>query len=104
MLSKTKWAALSARGTGNIAAIMPKVSAQIAERNKEDSYDIDMSTAENFLLRDELTAICKAAINENLISQVILPQTYAKLVHLWLIVCGISTFPIRGSSPGTRAS
>src|SRR5438876_690802 len=74
MLAKMRSTTLSARGTANIATIVPKIPAQTSE----DSYNIDMSIAENCLLRDELAAICKTAINEKLISQVILPRAYAQ--------------------------
>ena len=74
MLAKMRSTTLSARGTANIATIVPKIPAQTSE----DSYNIDMSIAENCLLRDELAAICKTAIKDKLISQVILPRAYAQ--------------------------
>ncbi|KAL5364141.1 PLP-dependent transferase [Aspergillus floccosus] len=45
---------------------MPKISAAVAERTRLDNPNIDLSTAENWLLRDELLDICKDAITKNL--------------------------------------
>lgn len=46
----------------NIVAILPKVAATIAEQTATGLAKIDLSTAENWLPRPELFAICKDAI------------------------------------------
>jgi hypothetical protein len=61
---------LSERGGGNVAAIMPKISAAVAERSSKTTTNIDLSTSENWLIRDELVRICKTAVNEKLTAQV----------------------------------
>ena len=54
--------AMSARGWSNVSAIMPKISAQVAERSRPDNPNIDLATAENWLIRNEIIEICKEAI------------------------------------------
>ena len=63
-------ATLSKRGLSNIETIMPKISGQVAERKRHDNPNIDLSTAENWLLRPELTEICKQAIQDGLTARV----------------------------------
>jgi len=61
---------MSKRGFLNVQAILPKISAQVAERTKIHDLKIDLSTSENCLLRPELMAIYQKAINENLETKV----------------------------------
>lgn len=61
---------LSARGRSNVELIMPMISKLIAEKQRSQDITIDLSTAENWLIRNELIDIFKAAIAENLIPRV----------------------------------
>ncbi|MCJ1271570.1 hypothetical protein MMC22_011472 [Lobaria immixta] len=61
---------LSARMSGNIAAILPKIASTIAERTTNGPAKIDLSTAENWLLRPELLALCRDVISRNLTTDV----------------------------------
>lgn len=61
---------LSGRMSSNIVAILPKVAATIAERTLTGAVKIDLSTAENWLLRPELLAMCKDAVFRNLTKDV----------------------------------
>ncbi|KAI1647341.1 putative ACC synthase [Daldinia loculata] len=54
---------LSARGTANVAAIFPKISNAVAER--EENPCIDMGTSENWLLRNELVQFYKRAVEDS---------------------------------------
>ncbi|KAF2729067.1 PLP-dependent transferase [Polyplosphaeria fusca] len=56
----------SERGRSNIEAIMPKIKGAVEERKSKTSSNIDLSTAENWLIRPELMEICKEAINQDL--------------------------------------
>lgn len=62
---------LSARGHNNVITIMSKISAMMAEKSSLPSSTIDLSAAENFLIRPELIAIYKAAIEEKPTSRVL---------------------------------
>ena len=57
---------LSQRGWSNVAGIMPRINAALEERKRRDNPNIDLATAENWLLRPELIELCKDAINKNL--------------------------------------
>lgn len=57
---------LSARMSDNIVNILPKIAATITERTATGLVKIDLSTAENWLLRPELLALCKDAISRHL--------------------------------------
>ncbi|KIX09590.1 uncharacterized protein Z518_00670 [Rhinocladiella mackenziei CBS 650.93] len=57
---------LSKRGWSNVDSIMPRIRAQVAERQAKQTTNIDLSTAENWLIRDELVELCKDAIVTNL--------------------------------------
>ena len=61
---------MSKRGFSNVEAIMPKIQAQVAERTKTTNFNIDLSTAENCLIRPELVEIYKKAIQDGLSSSV----------------------------------
>lgn len=49
---------------------MPKISSQVAERVKTNNPNIDLQTAENWLIRDELISLCKKGIDEGLLTKV----------------------------------
>ncbi|MCJ1401065.1 hypothetical protein MMC11_004277 [Xylographa trunciseda] len=57
---------LSKRGWSNVAEIMPRISAAVTERTRQDNPNIDLATAENWLLRPEIIALCKDAIVQKL--------------------------------------
>ncbi|KAF2446658.1 PLP-dependent transferase [Karstenula rhodostoma CBS 690.94] len=57
---------LSERGHSNVEAIMPKIKGAVGQRNLKANANIDLSTAENWLIRPELTGLCKTSIVENL--------------------------------------
>ncbi|KAI1422005.1 1-aminocyclopropane-1-carboxylate synthase 7 [Xylaria sp. FL1777] len=59
---------LSSRGAKNVDSVLPRISAAVDERAKKNN-NIDMSTSENWLIRDELTKICQDAINEDLLEK-----------------------------------
>ncbi|ORY14660.1 1-aminocyclopropane-1-carboxylate synthase 7 [Clohesyomyces aquaticus] len=59
----------SQRGWSNIKAIMPKIKGAIEERKSKETSNIDLSTAENWLIREELKEICKDAIVGSLTQQ-----------------------------------
>ena len=67
---------MSSRGSANVDEIMPKITATVAERSKPQTSNIDLSTAENWLIRPEVIEICKVAIAENLCPEVISTPTY----------------------------
>lgn len=63
---------LSKRGAGNVDAILPRISAAVAERTKNNlrsNPNIDLGTSENWLIRPELIELTKAAINDSLVEQ-----------------------------------
>ncbi|PGH15386.1 hypothetical protein AJ80_05570 [Polytolypa hystricis UAMH7299] len=55
---------LSKRSSEVVESIMPKISAAVAERTKRDNPNIDLSTAENWLLRQELMELFKDGLNQ----------------------------------------
>ncbi|KAL1856868.1 putative secondary metabolism biosynthetic enzyme [Diaporthe australafricana] len=57
---------LSKRGWANVETIMPKIKGAVAQRKIKNNANIDLSTAENWLMRPELMEICKAAVEEHL--------------------------------------
>ncbi len=63
-------ATMSKRAFSNIEAIMPNISDQVAEKKRDNDPNIDLSNAENWLLRPELTEICKHAIQDGLTARV----------------------------------
>lgn len=68
---------LSTRMNDTISAILPKIAATITERTSTGGFaKIDLSTAENWLLRPELVALCKDAISQNLTASVS-PENFA---------------------------
>jgi hypothetical protein len=60
----------SKRGWATVEGIMPKIKDVVAERLKKANTNIDLSTAENWLLRPELVALCKDAVAHNLSARV----------------------------------
>lgn len=61
---------LSRRGWSNVEAIMPKLKGALEQRQMPNNTNIDLSTAENWLIRPELIEICKEAIDQNLEAKV----------------------------------
>ena len=57
---------LSNRGWSNVEAIMPRIQGAVAERMVKNNSNIDLSTAENWLIRSELIEICKDGIDKEL--------------------------------------
>lgn len=57
---------LSVRGWANVSQIMPKIKSAVKERIRVDNPNIDLASAENWLLRPELIDICKNAIRDKL--------------------------------------
>ncbi|GIK07526.1 hypothetical protein Aspvir_003192 [Aspergillus viridinutans] len=57
---------ISVRSHAVVEAIMPKIQDAVAERTRADNPNIDLSTAENWLIRDELIDICKSSIQADL--------------------------------------
>jgi hypothetical protein len=55
---------LSERGWANVEAIMPKIKGAVSERMSNATSNIDLSTAENWLIRPELVELCRIAITE----------------------------------------
>ncbi|POS75432.1 hypothetical protein DHEL01_v206174 [Diaporthe helianthi] len=55
---------LSQRGWVNVEAIMPKIRGAVEERKLKQSKNIDLATAENWLIRPELLDLCKTSIVE----------------------------------------
>ena len=62
-LSKRGW---SKRGWSNVEAIMPKIKGAVEERKIKTNTNIDLSTAENWLIRSELIDMCKDSIAQQL--------------------------------------
>ena len=61
---------MSKRGFANIESIMPRINDQVTERQKVKNHNIDLSSAENWLIRPELVEICKDAIQKDLTAKV----------------------------------
>jgi hypothetical protein len=61
---------LSERGWSNVEAIMPKIQGAVSDRMSKTTSNIDLSTAENWLLRPELVKICRNAIMEKFTEKV----------------------------------
>jgi gliotoxin/aspirochlorine biosynthesis aminotransferase len=61
---------LSKRGWATVEGIMPKINDAVAEKLKKVNTNIDLSTAENWLLRPELVALCKDAVAQDLSARV----------------------------------
>lgn len=66
----TKTHNLSQRGWSNVEAIMPKIKGAVEQRKIANNTNIDLSTAENWLIRPELIEICNEAIVQNLEAKV----------------------------------
>ncbi|KAJ4390994.1 hypothetical protein N0V93_004593 [Gnomoniopsis smithogilvyi] len=55
---------LSRRGWSNVQSIMPRIKGAVQERSLKHSDKIDLSTAENWLIRPELVELCKASVGQ----------------------------------------
>ncbi|KAI0531623.1 PLP-dependent transferase [Xylaria digitata] len=60
---------LSTRGAANVAAIWPRISKAVEEREQLENPVIDMGTSENMLLHDELIGVYKKAVQDGLCSK-----------------------------------
>jgi hypothetical protein len=49
-----------------VAGRMSKIKGALEQRMKQNNTNIDLSTAENWLIREELVDICKGAIADRL--------------------------------------
>ena len=58
---------LSTRGWANVGDIMPKIGTAVKERARADNPNIDLASAENWLIRPELIQVCKNAIDKKLV-------------------------------------
>lgn len=74
-------AGLSKRGAANVDKIMPGISAALLERTKPTAPRIDLSTAENWLLRDEIIELTKDGIRDGLKPHV----RCLKVSNVWLL-------------------
>lgn len=59
-------AQLSRRAWTTVKTVMPRIRGAVAERSKTQTENIDLSTAENRLIRPDIIVICKESITENL--------------------------------------
>ncbi|KAK2743525.1 hypothetical protein FQN57_004822 [Myotisia sp. PD_48] len=66
-----KASVISSRAIGNLSSKMPRIPNHTNHHKNgfPRSSTIDLSKSDNFLLRDELIAICKAAINDELVTK-----------------------------------
>ena len=65
-MASNEW--LAKRTRGHVEALLPKISTALKER--DNSAQLDLATAENHLIRAELVELYKSAINERLTSEV----------------------------------
>lgn len=71
--------ALSDRGRSNVDNFMPKIAAVVAQKTEQRSAPIvDLSTAENWLMREELVALFKTTLFEHLCNDVSYPPCSKK--------------------------
>lgn len=75
----------SERGWSNVANIMPKINAAMEERTRQNNTNIDLSTAENWLIRPELIDLCKDAISTRLEARVTNFSLHCVCQHIELI-------------------
>lgn len=66
------------------SAILPKIAATIAERTSA-TRKIDLSTAENWLIRPEVVEIYKSALQKNLTASVRTSHRLASLLSLSVV-------------------
>ena len=59
--------------TGIVAAVLPRIAVTVAERSSAQLPKIDLATAENWLVRDELVGIYKEAFARDVTEDVIIP-------------------------------
>ena len=71
-MSEMEGFGLSQRGATNVAAVWPRISKAVEEREQKANANqaIDMGTSENMLIREELIEIYKKAVQEGLSSKV----------------------------------
>lgn len=67
--------ALSSRGRNNVDNLMPKIAAMVAIKTEQRSTPVvDLGTAENWLMRQELVALFKTKLFERLCDDVSHPS------------------------------
>ena len=71
---------LSSRMTGIVAAVLPRIAVTVAERSSAQLPKIDLATAENWLVRDELVGIYKEAFARDVTEDVIIPIPLPKFL------------------------
>ena len=62
--------ALSIRATQNIDVFLPTISARVAQKLNQKHDIIDLATAENWLMREELLALFREKLLESTQSKV----------------------------------
>ena len=62
----TDYNGVSTRMSTVIAAVMPKIAVTVANRTSSATPNIDLATAENWLVRDELVTLFMEAVAKNL--------------------------------------
>ncbi len=60
----------SDRMASTVSTMLPQITASLSQRSVTDVPKVDLATAENWLIRPELVALCKNAIAEDLVAQV----------------------------------
>jgi hypothetical protein len=61
---------LSNRGRYNVDIFMPTIAAKVDQKVSTTIKKIDLATAENWLMRDELVTMFKTAVSRELVSTV----------------------------------
>ena len=74
---------LSSRMESIIATVLPRIAVTVAERSSAGPPKIDLSTAENWLVRRELLGICKEAFAQDVNVEVI---SHPSLVHIFVLM------------------
>lgn len=64
--------ALSERISGDLGELMPKIAVQVAQRSSKIPF-IDMGTAENWLIRDEVMEVCVRSVRDQISAEVWYP-------------------------------
>jgi hypothetical protein len=81
---------LSRRAHASIDDIMPRIRGVVADRSATQNANIDLSTAENWLLRPQLVEMCKDAISQHLTTKVerptVLSRNLALIQHSGLFI------------------
>ena len=70
---------LSQRAQGNVKLFMPIVAAKLEQRHSADVQKIDLATAENWLMRDEILPILENSVFKELTASVCLSSKLSSL-------------------------